>query len=83
MTKVTAKDYRKSAPSGVTEIEIEYNPASVQEFDTRGKCASRYMETWGRKVDLEIDGKPCVLYLELSSRSVGHVLQNKNIVKDS
>ena len=82
MIKIEVKDFRKSVPSG-SSVEIEYDPATIQEFDTRGKCPSRYMETWGQKVELEVGGKPCVLYLELNNRSVGHVLQNKNILKDS
>jgi hypothetical protein len=82
MTTVRAKDFRKKAVSGAPDIEIEYDPARVQEFDTRGKCATKYQETWGQKVEIEIGGEPCVLYLELFSRSVAHVNLNKNIVKD-
>lgn len=82
MTTVLAKDFRKKAPSGAAALEIEYDPANVQEFDTRGKCPTKYQETWGQKVDIEIGGEPCVLYLELFSRTVAHVNLNKNIVKD-
>lgn len=82
MPKISAKDFRKNAPSGTPTIEIEYDPANVQEFDTRGKCATKHQETWGQKVDVEIGGEPCVLYLELFSRSVAHVNLNRNIVKD-
>ncbi len=83
MTNVVAKDFRKTAPSGAPDREVEYDPAMVQEFDTRGACATKYQETWGQKVDVRIDGTPCVLYLELYSRSVNHVNLNKNILKDS
>lgn len=82
MTTVRAKDFRKRATAGAADIEIRYDPAIVQEFDTRGKCSTKYQETWGQKVDIEIGGEPCVLYLELFSRTVGHVNLNKNIVKD-
>jgi hypothetical protein len=82
MTKVLAKDFRKKAPSGAVDREIEYDPATVQEFDTRGKSPTKYQETWGQRVDVQVEGEPCVLYLELYSRSVNHVNLNRNILKD-
>lgn len=82
MTTILAKDHRRKAASDASSIEIEYDPAQIREFDTRGQCATKYQETWGQKVDVRIEGEPCVLYLELFSRSVTHVNLNKNIVKD-
>lgn len=81
MEKLVARDFRKKAPAAEL-IEVEYDPANIQEFDTRGKCATRYEETWGRKVETEVQGERCVLFLTISSRSVGHVIENKNIMKD-
>lgn len=82
MEKIAAKDFRKKAPGGSPLIEIEYDPATVREFDTRGKCATKYQETWGRSVDVFIEDQPCVLYLELFSRTVNTVNLNKNLLKD-
>jgi len=82
MTKVLATDLRKKTPSGAPKIEVEYDPAKVQDFDTRGQCATKWEETWGQKVDVEIDGEPLVLYLALCSRSLTHINESRNVLKN-
>lgn len=82
MAKVLANDLRKKNSSGPSKVEVEYDPAQIQEFDTRGQCATKYEETWGKKVGIEMDGEPYVLYLELFSRSVAHINENRNLLKD-
>jgi hypothetical protein len=82
MLKIAARDFRKKAPTPAPTLEVEYDPASVEEFDTRKKCATRYEETWGQKVEIEVAGERCLLFLTIASRSVGHVIENKNIIKD-
>jgi len=82
MTKVLANDLRKKNSSGPSKVEVEYDPAQIQEFDTRGQCATKYEENWGKKVEVQMDGAPCMLYLELFSRSVAHVNENRNLLKD-
>jgi hypothetical protein len=82
MTKILASDLRKKTASGAPKIEIEYDPAKVLDFDTRGQCATKWVETWGKKVDVEIGGEPFVLYLELFSRSLVHINENRNVLKD-
>lgn len=81
MTKVLASDFRINAPSGAPKIEVEYDPAAIQEFDTRGKSPTRWQETWGQKVDVEIGGERSVLYIVLYSRSIGQVHETKNLLK--
>jgi len=82
MEKIIARDFRKKAPTPAPKVEVVFDPASIQEFDTRKKCATRYEETWGQKVEIELDGVPCMLFLTIASRSVGHVIENRNIIKD-
>lgn len=82
MVTIAARDFRKKAPTPAPVVEVTYDPASVQEFDTRKKCATRYEESWGRKVEIEVGGERCMLFLAIASRSVGHVIENRNIIKD-
>ena len=82
MTKVLASDLRKKTPSGAVKIEIEYDPAKVRDFDTRGQCSTKWEETWGKKVEVEIGGEPFVFYLELFSRSIAHINENRNVLKN-
>lgn len=82
MTKVFARDLREKTPSGAPKIEVEYDPAKVRDFDTRGQCATKWKETWGQKVDVEIGGEPCVLYLVFCSRSLTHINESRNVLKN-
>ena len=83
MTRILALDYRKKAPSGAPAIEVEYDPDKIQQFDTRGKCATKWQERWGQKVDVLIDGELCMLYLEHCGRTLGHTYSFKNYLKES
>jgi len=82
MEKVVAMDCRKNAPSDAPGIEVEYDPDKIQQFDTRGKCGMKLQETWGQKVEVEVNGERCVLYLEQFSRTFHHINRFSNFIKE-
>jgi len=82
MAKISARDCRSRALSGAPDIEVDYDPAKIQQFDTRGKCAVKWQESWGQKVDVEIGGEHFMLYLEHFGHTLGHVNKHRNFLKE-
>jgi hypothetical protein len=77
MKTIIATDLRMSSPA-FSKAEVTYDPAEVEDFDTRGECESMWEETWGQRVEIE-DG---VLYLTLHGRAENHTSTQHNVLMD-
>ncbi len=83
MITVKAHDRRGMAPWNMVRIDVTYDPLLVEEFTLRDICFGPWDEIWGKKVDVEVDGKDYLLYLEFNSRTDDHCTKEFNLLKDA
>lgn len=79
MITVTAHDFRPLRPA-FAAIEVQYDPADVEDFDTRGETYRMDEETWGERVEIEGIG---MLYLVVHSRGNGRTLTSRNELREA